>query len=85
MNIFPNAKIVLTVRDPAKWYESVKGTIYKIRGFLTGPVAVFFKLSGRFRVVELIANQFSNQTKKGVIDKGTYIVDSPNNIIKSSV
>jgi len=26
--IYPKAKILLTVRDPVKWYKSVKNTIY---------------------------------------------------------
>ncbi len=29
---FPQAKLVLTVRDPDAWYESVRGTIYQMFG-----------------------------------------------------
>ena len=29
MEIYPDAKVLLTVRDPEKWYESVKSTIYQ--------------------------------------------------------
>ena len=33
MRIFPNAKVVLTVRDnPEAWYNSVKETIYIATG-----------------------------------------------------
>jgi hypothetical protein len=33
MRIFPNAKVLLTVRDnPESWYKSVKETIYTIIG-----------------------------------------------------
>ena len=81
MNIFPNAKVVLTVRDPVKWYESVKGTIFKIREFLTGPVAIFLKLAGRFKLMHFISEQCSNQLKMGVVDKGTYAIDGNNNFI----
>ncbi|MCO5994820.1 sulfotransferase family protein [Actinoallomurus rhizosphaericola] len=28
---FPQAKVILTVRDPQKWYESVRGSIYRVR------------------------------------------------------
>jgi hypothetical protein len=27
---YPNAKVLLSVRDPEKWYESVKSTIYQV-------------------------------------------------------
>ncbi len=30
MRAYPNAKILLTVRDPQNWYESVSNTIYQI-------------------------------------------------------
>lgn len=30
--MFPNAKVILTVREPETWYESVKGSIYNVRG-----------------------------------------------------
>ena len=30
MEVYPNAKVVLTVRDPEAWYKSVKETIHLI-------------------------------------------------------
>ena len=30
MEVYPNAKVLLNVRDPAKWYESVHGSILKL-------------------------------------------------------
>src|SRR4051794_5886281 len=32
MEAFPGAKVVLTVRDPEAWYDSVLNTIYAVRG-----------------------------------------------------
>jgi hypothetical protein len=29
MDVFPNAKVILTVRDPNRWYESALNTIYQ--------------------------------------------------------
>jgi hypothetical protein len=29
MEVFPEAKVVLTIRDPENWYKSVKETIYQ--------------------------------------------------------
>jgi len=30
MTVFPNAKVLLNVRDPAKWYDSVRGSILQL-------------------------------------------------------
>ena len=60
MRIFPNAKVVLTVRDPEKWYESVRGTIYQTTTFMHGTIALFLKLVGMFRPISL-AVQTSKQ------------------------
>ena len=48
MRIFPNAKVVLTVRDPEKWYLSVRKTIYQTQTLLHGSVGIFLKLVGGF-------------------------------------
>jgi hypothetical protein len=31
MAVYPEAKVILTEREPAKWYESAKNTIYLVR------------------------------------------------------
>ena len=81
MKIFPNAKVVLTLRDPLKWYVSMKQTILKIREFRTGPIGMFIKLVGLQRVLEQ-ADIIRNQAKEGVNDKGKYAIDEEgNNII----
>jgi len=45
MQIYPDAKVLLTVRDPEKWYESAQSTIYQI-GNVTPPpyLALLLKL-----------------------------------------
>lgn len=50
MEAFPDAPVILTVRDPASWYESMRSTIYELRRLTTGPlpVRVAFALSGPF-------------------------------------
>lgn len=30
MELYPAAKVILTVRDPAAWYESIRNTIYRV-------------------------------------------------------
>src|SRR6202043_561366 len=36
MEVYPDAKVLLTVRDPDSWYESAKSTIYQTRGRTAG-------------------------------------------------
>jgi hypothetical protein len=46
MERYPDAKVILTVRDPERWYESTYNTIYGIRRMASSPV---FRLVGLFR------------------------------------
>src|SRR5918995_2417485 len=50
MEAFPEAPVILTVRDPAPWYESTRSTIYELRRLTTGPLLVraAFALAGLF-------------------------------------
>lgn len=50
MEAFPEAPIILTVRDPNRWYESMLSTIYQIRWVTTGPwpIRVAFAFAGLF-------------------------------------
>jgi Sulfotransferase domain len=35
MEAFPGAPVILTVRDPAEWYESTRSTIHELRRLTT--------------------------------------------------
>lgn len=50
MEAFPTAYVVLTVRDPERWYESTFSTIYQARRISTGPLPIrtAFALAGLF-------------------------------------
>ena len=50
MEAFPAAPAILTVRDPERWYESVRSTIYAIHKRSAGPapVRLAFALAGLF-------------------------------------
>lgn len=50
MEAFPGASVILTVRDPGRWYESIFSTIYQIRRVSAGPLPVrsAFALAGLF-------------------------------------
>jgi Sulfotransferase domain len=43
MESYPDAKVILTVRDPQGWYESAYNTIYRITGAASSPI---FYLAG---------------------------------------
>jgi hypothetical protein len=40
MEAFPEAPVILTVRDPAAWYESTRSTIHGLRRLTRGPLPV---------------------------------------------
>ena len=42
MVAYPDAKIILTIRDPVKWYHSVKSTIYTSRALGNDPLSRLF-------------------------------------------
>jgi sulfotransferase family protein len=50
MEAFPEAPVILTVRDPEPWYESTRSTIHELRRLTTGPLPVraAFALAGLF-------------------------------------
>src|SRR5215212_9682124 len=50
MEAFPEAPVILTVRDPAPWYESTRSTIFGLRRLSTGPLPVraAFAFAGLF-------------------------------------
>lgn len=50
MAAFPEASVILTVRDPEPWYESMRSTIYQLRKLTGGPLPVraAFGLAGLF-------------------------------------
>ena len=43
---YPDAKVILTVRDPGRWYESTYDTIYEMRRVISSPI---FRLAAPFR------------------------------------
>ena len=47
MQVYPDAKVVLSVRDPEKWYESVTSTIYQISRRFSHPATPLSTLMGR--------------------------------------
>ena len=55
MSAFPEAKVILTKRDPIKWHHSVKETIYQIRDLGTSSlIKSVMKLLGRWQHFECV-------------------------------
>ena len=52
VKMYPNAKVLLTVRDPVRWYQSVKNSIRHVSLFLNEswlgtPIRLIGKLTGK--------------------------------------
>jgi sulfotransferase family protein len=68
MEVFPDAKVVLTVRDPDRWYESFT-TLYRIHNSARPAARVIPKLGKFVRFVDVIlANMFG-----GALDRDNCI------------
>jgi hypothetical protein len=61
MQLYPDAKVLLTVRDSEKWYESVRETIYQRSRSGEGLRGVFMSIA--FNVVSLIRPALKRQIR----------------------
>ena len=82
MEAFPEASVVLTVRDPEPWYESMRATIYQLRKLTNGPppVRVALALAGMFApgptgVARLADRLVWEDTFKGHFDDRDYVME----------
>lgn len=72
MDVFPEAKVILTVREPENWYKSVKETIYQ--GNVDAnqfPMSVLSWLSGRSKFSKFLfhlTRRQGNRFNKGLFD-----------------
>ena len=78
MEVFPKAKVVLTIRDPENWYKSVKETIYQ--GNLDRqmfPVNIYSWFNGSSKQLNMMEtfthasnNRFNNGKQRiGILEK----------------
>jgi hypothetical protein len=60
---YPDAKVILTVRDPDRWYESARTTIYNIQRVASSPIfslaALFVPRMRQMRRVALMASDLA--------------------------
>ena len=58
--MYPNAKVILTERDPLKWYNSVKNTITQIQYFVNEPwLALPLRMVKSLKGTPVVAARFS--------------------------
>lgn len=73
MEAYPDAKVILTIRNPETWYKSVKDTIY--RGSLIMnklPVQILIKIAGKSSVAQMMSDLGFTPAKG--MDKGIFTV-----------
>ena len=82
MEAFPGAPVILTVRDPEPWYESLRSTIYELRRLTHGPLPlrVAFRLAEPFvpgvaGTVRLADGLVWEDTFGGRFDDRTYAME----------
>ena len=77
LRLYPDAKVVLTVRDPGRWYDSARQTIYAVGRAFPGWVTPFLPRMRRFlRMVDrliwdgMFRGRFEDRTHAiGVFDR----------------
>ena len=69
IDIFPRSKVILTIRDPNKWYESVRSTIYELHRSTEGTRMGFLKITGQYRMVKTMSS-ILNHTPDGANKEG---------------
>ena len=78
MEVFPEAKVVLTIRDPENWFKSVKETIYQ--GNMDRqmfPVNIYSWVNGSSKQLNMMEtfthasnNRFNNGKQRiGILEK----------------
>jgi hypothetical protein len=69
MERYPEAKVILTVRDPERWYESVRGTIYNVQNVASSPIfSLAALLVPRMRHMRRVARMASDLVWGDVFD-----------------
>ena len=78
MEAYPEAKVLLSVRAPERWYESTSNTIYNIRRVTTS--SKFFAVVGRLnpritRITRMVNNLIWEGTFNGQFEDKRYAIE----------
>ena len=85
---YPDSKVILTIRDPEKWYESVKRTIYafdpgpKVKLKLISKLPFSSKARNLFQVLRLNDKSIWDKFFQGKFKDKQYAIDKFNSHIK---
>ena len=72
LEVFPDAKVILTVRDPEGWYRSVKETIFQgNKEALSFPINIMSAVTGSSKLFDLVYR--CNRKNENRFHEGTYI------------
>ena len=69
MDVFPTAKVILTIRDPDIWYDSVRTTIYELHRSTEGARMGFLKITGQYRMAKTLS-LILNHPPEGTFTEG---------------
>lgn len=81
MERYPDAKIILTVRDPERWYESARGTIFNIQKVASSPIfsmaALFVPRMRQMKRVAVMASDLAwNRMFHGEFEDRGYAIET---------
>lgn len=73
MEVFPDAKVILTIREPESWYKSVRETIYQLginrNSFPENVLALMTQSNSKFStMMNNLARQKNNRFNNGLYD-----------------
>ena len=73
MEKYPEAKVILTVRDPERWYDSVRQTIHLLGD--TFPKWTVLLLSPRMRVFQRMLDRLRDRMFRGRFEDRAFAID----------
>lgn len=81
MERYPDAKVILTMRDPERWYESARGTIFNIQKVASSPIfsmaALFVPRMRQMRRVAAMASDLAwNRMFHGGFEDRGYAIEA---------
>ena len=78
MESYPEAKVILTIRDPESWYESVKETIYQSNLEANiFPVNILYIIFGMTRFSNMVQNVMRKDRNR--LNNGNFVLFSLEN------
>ena len=65
MEAYPDAKVILSVRDPEGWYKSVKSTIFEgNRDSISFPINIMAMITGSSKLFDLVTKCYRRKENR---------------------